>query len=79
MYHSLDVERLQTVPPEKHFVQIDNTSAQNMNAHKLRPQKTNPLHPKKFRAFSALAVRKCTPASLLLPHFEFTSSLNILN
>jgi hypothetical protein len=49
MYHCLDVERPQTVPPETHFVQIDNTFARRVGARRLPPQKANPLRPKKFR------------------------------
>jgi len=61
MYHSLDVQRPQTVPPEKDFVQIDNTFARDNLTTMLRAeiptQKANPLRPKKFRGthiFTAL-------------------------
>jgi hypothetical protein len=74
MYHCLDVERPQTVPPEKHFVQIDNTFARRIGAHRPRPQKANPLHPKKFRGIPILATRFRTSRSLPVPQFEFTSS-----
>jgi hypothetical protein len=69
MYHCLDVEKPQTVPPEKHFVQIDNTSARRSGAHRLRPQKANPLYPKKFRGTSVLGTRLRTPTSPLVPQF----------
>jgi hypothetical protein len=53
MYHSLDVQRPQTVPPEKDFVQIDNTFARDNLTTMLRAeiptQKANPLRSKKFR------------------------------
>jgi hypothetical protein len=49
MYHCLDDQKLQTVPAEKHFVQIDNSTARNFTSHKLPPQKANPFPRKKFR------------------------------
>jgi hypothetical protein len=49
MYHCLDDQMLQTVPAERHFVQIDNSIASNFAANKLPPQKINPFPRKKFR------------------------------
>ena len=79
MYHCLDEQRLQTVPAEKHFVQIDNSIARDSAAHKFPPQKPNPFPRKKFRHIpdSAFLFRIATTNPV--PHFRFTSSLNILN
>jgi hypothetical protein len=79
MYHCLDDQRLQTVPAEKHFVQIDNSIARDFAAHKPPPQKQNPLPPKKFRDFPDPAFPFRVATTNLVPHFRFTSSLDSLN
>jgi hypothetical protein len=52
MYHCLDDQRLQTVPAERHFVQIDNSIASHSSAHKLpRKKKQTRSLEKSFAAF----------------------------
>jgi hypothetical protein len=67
MYHCLDVERPQTVPQEKYFVQIDNTFVRASTRTDFSHKKQTRSVQKSFAAFLILQHASALPYRFQFP------------